>query len=143
MYASELKDTLMRLRPDFSERNYGSATFGKLISALAAKSSRLRAWTEDSSLMIGLVGAEDSAAPKLDKTNWLPAFKQALQRFKNEGFDRINPSILKATVQADYPDFDEHQIGFKRFSDIMKELEKEQLLVVEMDEAHTMLLKIC
>ena len=142
MYASELKDTLMRLRPDFSERNYGSATFGKLMSAIAEKSSRLKAWTDNSSLMIGLVGTE-APATKLDKTNWLPAFKQALQRFKNEGFDRINPSILKATLQADYPDFDEHQIGFKRFSDIMKELEKEKLLVVEMDEAHTMLLKIC
>ena len=60
-----------------------------------------------------------------------------------DGFDRVNPSILKATIQADYPDFDEKQIGFKRFSDVMKALEKQKLLVVEMDEAHTMLLKIC
>ena len=28
MYASELKDTLTRLRPDFSERSYGCSTFG-------------------------------------------------------------------------------------------------------------------
>ena len=142
MYASELKDTLMRLRPDFSERSYGCATFGRLIALISSKSEKLHSWTEASSLMIGLSGNEESAA-KLDKTNWLPAFTQALERFKSEGFERVNPSILKSTIQTDYPDFDERQIGFKRFSDVMKELEKQGLLVVEMDEAHTMLLKIC
>ena len=79
----------------------------------------------------------------LDKNNWIPAFRAALERFKTEGFDRVNPSILKSTIQSDYPDFDERSIGFKRFSDMMKRLEKEGLLVVEMDEARTMLLKIC
>ena len=143
MYASEIKDTLTRLRPDFSERSYGCATFGKLMSMLAEKSPKLHVWTEQSSLMVGLSTNDAPQSPKLDKNNWLPAFTQALERFKNDGFDRVNPSILKATIQADYPDFDEKQIGFKRFSDVMKALEKQKLLVVEMDEAHTMLLKIC
>ena len=143
MYASELKDTLTRLRPDFSERSYGCATFGKLMGMLADKSPRLRVWTDQSSLMIGLSSADTQQNASLDKSNWLPAFTAALERFKNDGFDRVNPSILKATIQADYPDFDEKQIGFKRFSDVMKALEKQKLLVVEMDEAHTMLLKIC
>ena len=143
MYASEIKDTLTRLRRDFSERSYGCATFGKLMSMLAEKSPKLHVWTEQSSLMVGLSANDAPQNPKLDKTNWLPAFTQALERFKNDGFDRVNPSILKATIQADYPDFDEKQIGFKRFSDVMKALEKQKLLVVEMDEAHTMLLKIC
>ncbi len=142
MYASELKDTLTRLRPDFSERSYGCPTFGKLIALISSKSEKLHSWTEDSSLMIGLSGAVDNAA-KLDKTNWMPAFTQALERFKSEGFERVNPSILKSTIQSDYPDFDERAIGFKRFSDVMKELEKQGHLIVEMDEAHTMLLKIC
>ncbi len=143
MYASELKDTLMRLRPDFDERSYGSPTFGKLMSVLAEKSSKLQVWTKNSSLMIGLSGAESEDQHRIDKNNWVPAFEQALERFKSDGFDRINPSILKATIQADYPDFDEKQIGFKRFSDVMKELEKQGLLVVELDDARTMLLKIC
>ncbi len=141
MYASELKDTLMRLRPDFSEKSFGCATFGKLIAQISQKSEKLRSWTEQSSLMIGLSSAEDDQ-PKLDKTNWLPAFTAALAQFKSEGFARVNPSILKATIQNDYPSFDERQIGFKRFSDVMKALEKEGLLEVEMDEQHTMLLKI-
>ena len=68
MYASELKDTLMRLRPDFSERSYGCATFGRLIALISSKSEKLHSWTEASSLMIGLSGNEESAA-KLDKTN--------------------------------------------------------------------------
>ena len=142
MYASELKDTLTRLRPDFSERSYGCPTFGKLIALISSKSEKLHSWTEDSSLMIGLSGSEESSG-KLDKTNWVPAFTQALERFKSEGFERVNPSILKSTIQTDYPDFDERTIGFKRFSDVMKELEKQGHLIVEMDEAHTMLLKIC
>jgi len=142
MYASELKDTLTRLRPDFSERSYGCPTFGKLVALISAQSEKLSSWTEDSSLMIGLSGSVESSG-KLDKTNWIPAFTQALERFKAEGFDRVNPSILKSTIQSDYPDFDERQIGFKRFSDVMKELEKQGHLIVEMDEAHTMLLKIC
>ena len=68
-------------------------------------------------------------------TTGCPPSARALKRFKDDGFERINPSILKAAIQADYPSFDEKQIGFKRFSDIMKALEKEKLLVVEMDEA--------
>ena len=142
MYASELKDTLNRLRPDFSEKSYGCATFGKLVAAITKNSDKLTSWMENSSLMIGL-DTEEEEEPKLDKGNWLPAFEQALSHFKDEGFDRVNPSILKATIQADYPSFEEKQIGFKRFSDVMKALEKKGLLVIEMDDAHTMLLRIC
>ncbi len=143
MYASELKDTLNRLRPDFSERSYGCATFGKLVAAITKRSDKLTSWMENSSLMIGLDTEDEEAEPKLDKNNWVAAFEQALEHFKDEGFDRVNPSILKATIQADYPSFEEKQIGFKRFSDVMKALEKKGLLVVEMDDAHTMLLRIC
>ena len=142
LYASELKDVITRLRPDFNERNYGCVTFGKLMQLIAQHSQRIRVWTESSSMKIALV-SEDAPTEKLTKTNWLPAFKDALQHFKDDGFERVNPSILKGAIKAEYPDFDERQIGFKRFSDIMKALEKENLLVVEMDEAKTMLLKIC
>ena len=142
MYASELKDTLMRLRPDFSERSYGCSTFGKFIQLAVSHSERLRAHTVDSSLIVSISGEEEPAR-QLNRNNWIPAFRECLQRFKDEGFERINPSILKTAIQADYPEFEERQIGFKRFSDIMKRLEKEHLLVIEMDEQHTMLLKIC
>ena len=142
MYASELKDTLTRLRPDFSEKSFGCATFGKLVSQIAQESDKLTSWMEDSALMIDL-DTDEAEEGTLDKTNWLPAFQQALAHFKDEGFERVNPSILKATIQADYPSFEEKQIGFKRFSDVMKALEKQGLLVIEMDDAHTMLLRIC
>ena len=141
MYASELKDTLNRLRPDFSERSYGCATFGKLVQLISKNSDKLTSWMEASSLMIGLSGDEEDEG-KLDKSNWLPAFRQALEHFKDEGFERVNPSILKATIQQDYPGFEEKQIGFKRFSDVMKALEKQGLLTIEMDDQHTMLLRI-
>ena len=35
IYASELKETLLRLRPDFNEKAYGCATFYKLLTKLA------------------------------------------------------------------------------------------------------------
>ena len=141
MYASELKDTLTRLRPDFSEKSYGCATFGKLVAQITRNSDKLTSWMENSALVLGLSGEEEE--DKLDRNNWLPAFRQALEHFKSDGFDRVNPSILKATIQQDYPGFEEKQIGFKRFSDVMKELEKQGLLKIEMDESHTMLLRIC
>ena len=142
LYASELKDIIMRLRPEFGERNYGFATFGKLLNQIASISGHIKVWTEDSSVKICLTGS-DAPVAQLNKTNWLPAFTEQLNQFKQDGFERINPSILKSAIQSAYPDFEERQIGFKRFSDVMKRLEKEGLLVVEMDGAHTMLLKIC
>ena len=69
-------------------------------------------------------------------------FARHLQRFKSDGFDRINPSILKSAIQGEYPDFDERTIGFKRFSDMLKRMERERLVEIEMDEQHTMLIKI-
>ena len=54
----------------------------------------------------------------------------------------MNPSILKADILTNYPDFSERSIGFKRFSDVMKQLEKDGMLVVEMDEQGTMLVKL-
>ncbi|MBQ8962972.1 MAG: NYN domain-containing protein, partial [Clostridia bacterium] len=99
MYASELKDTLNRLRPDFSEKSYGCATFGKLVQQITRNSDKLTSWMENSSLMIGL-DTEDEGEAKLDKSNWVHAFEQALAHFKDEGFERVNPSILKTTIQA-------------------------------------------
>ena len=141
MYASELKDTLTRLRPDFSEKSFGCATFGKLVAQITRNSDKLTSWMENSALVIGL-DSEDEGDGDLDKNNWLPAFKSALEHFKADGFDRVNPSILKATIQADYPNFEEKKIGFKKFSDVMKALEKQGLLTIEMDDAHSMLLRI-
>ena len=83
MYASELKGTLLRMRPDFNEKAFGCSTFGKFIAMISQKSEKIRSWTEDSSLMIGLSGADEDV-PKLDKTNWLPAFTAALDQFKQD-----------------------------------------------------------
>lgn len=141
IYASELKDTLLRLRPEFNERDYGCATFGKFIAMIEGMSDKLKAWIEGSSLMIGL-SVKDTPEKQLTRQNMIDVFKEQLKHFKQEGFERINPSILKLAIRTEYPNFDERQIGFKRFSDLMKELEKEGMLSIEMDEANTMLLKI-
>ena len=86
--------------------------------------------------------ADDDAAPQLTRDNWRDAFTAQLKAYKDGGFERVNPSILKADILTSYPDFNERGIGFKRFSDVMKQLEKDGLLVVEMDEQKTMLIKL-
>ena len=142
IYASELKGILLRLRPDFNEKSYGCATFGKLLSKLSQKYGSIHVKIDNFNVMVSLSAKEAAATPQLTKESWKEAFKNQLIRYKEDGFDRINPSILKADIQAAFPDFSERSIGFKRFSDVLKQLEKDGVLVLEMDEQKTMLIKV-
>ncbi len=144
IYASELKGTLLRLRPDFNEKAYGCATFYKLLSKLSARFGDLRVHNDNFNVMVSLsnVGENTETIPQLTRENWKEAFAAQLNAYKEGGFDRVNPSILKADILTSYPGFTEKAIGFKRFSDIMKQLEKDGLVVVEMDEQKTMLIKL-
>ena len=144
IYASELKGILLRLRPDFNEKAYGCATFYKLLDKLSQKYGNFRIRSDNFNVMVSLAlpanGKE--TAVQLTKDNWRDAFREQLSRYKEDGFERINPSILKADIQASYPDFSERTLGFKRFSDVLKALEKDKLLSVDMDEQKTMLIRV-
>ena len=144
IYASELKGTLLRLRPDFNEKAYGCATFYKLLMKLAPRFGDLSVHNDNFDVMVGLTNSSDNseAIPQLTRDNWREAFNAQLKAYKDGGFERVNPSILKADIITAYPDFNERAIGFKRFSDVMKQLEKDGLVVVEMDEQNTMLIKL-
>ena len=143
MYASELKGILLRLRPDFNEKSYGCSSFGKLLTKLSQRFGELRVKNDNFNMMVNLNSAESAEGrPQLTKDNWREAFAAQLQAYKDGGFERVNPSILKADILTSYPDFTERSIGFKRFSDVMKQLEKDGLVVVEMDEQKTMLIKL-
>ena len=147
IYASELKGVLLRLRPDFNEKSYGCATFYKLLQKISTKFGDLRVKNDNFNVMVSLSshadGGEGSdSVPQLTRDNWQEAFDAQLNAYKEGGFDRINPSILKADILTTYPDFNERAIGFKRFSDVMKQLEKEGRVQVEMDDQKTMLLKL-
>ena len=144
MYASELKGILLRLRPDFNEKSFGCASFGKLLNKLASKFGTLRVRNDNYNVMVSL-NADAPEAPgkkSLSADNWRAAFCEQLQRYKDDGFERVNPSILKADIQAAYPDYTEHTIGFKRFSDVLKQMEREKLLQLEFDEQKNMLIKM-
>ncbi len=144
MYASELKGVLLRLRPDFNEKSFGCASFGKLLNKLAAKFGTLRVRNDNYNVMVSLNAdaPETTAKKSLTAENWRGAFCEQLQRYKDDGFERVNPSILKADIQAAYPDYTEHAIGFKRFSDVLKKMEQEKLLQLEFDEQKNMLIKM-
>ncbi len=145
MYASELKGVLLRLRPDFNEKSFGCASFGKLLMKLAAKFGTIRVKNDNYNMMVSLnaeASEEGGGKKQLTQDSWRAAFTEQLQHYKDDGFERINPSILKADIQAAFPDFTERAIGFKRFSDVLKQMEKENLLKLEMDEQNNMLVKM-
>jgi uncharacterized protein (TIGR00288 family) len=142
MFASELKGVLLRLRPDFDEKSYGSNTFSKLLTKLSIKYGVIKVRVENNNVMVSLAGDSPKTGSGLDQTNWVAAFQDQLQRYKDDGFERINPSILKADITGIYPDFTEKGIGFKRFSDILKDLEKKNVLKLELDDQKNMLVKM-
>ena len=127
-----------------SEETADESELNKLLTRLANKFGDLRVENDNFNVMVSLTNHADSgeSIPQLTRDNWKEAFAAQLQAYKEGGFDRVNPSILKADIITAYPDFTEKAIGFKRFSDVMKQLEKDGLVVVEMDEQKTMLIKL-
>ena len=144
MYASELKGVLMRLRPDFNEKTYGCATFYKLLQKISSAYGNIKVTNTNYNVMVSLTAPAETADEhiQLTRENWRDAFDAQLRAYKEGGFDRINPSILKADILTTYPDYNERAIGFKRFSDVMKQLEKDGLIKIEMDEENTMMLRL-
>ncbi len=141
--ASELKNILLRLRPDFNEKSFGFSTFGKLLSGLSQRFGSFTVVADHFNLIVQLGHEEQKTSPpQLTRDNYAEIFRSHLRAFRDNGFERINPSILKAAIQNDYPDFTERAVGFKRFSDLLRALEKSGVLKVEMDEQKTMLVKI-
>lgn len=141
MYASELKSTILRLRPDFNEKSFGCASFGKLLLKIEQQFGNIQVVNDHYNVIVNL-RREEGVQSVINKENFVEIFQAQLNRFKEDGFDRINPSILKATIQNDYPSFNERILGYKRFSDLMKSLEKRGLVKVELDEQKTMLIHI-
>ena len=141
MLASEVKSVLLRLRPNFSEKSVGFSTFGKLLAKLSEQFGSFEMESEEYNLILRLNQAY-AAVEQLTRENYVGVFARILSAYKEDGFDRVNPSILKSAVQTLYPDFTERQIGLRRFSDVLRTLEKEQLLRLEMDEGANMLVHI-
>ncbi len=97
------------LRPDFNEKNYGCNTFGKLLTKLSQKHGVIRVRSDNYlNVMVSLAAEtadEGKAKAQLTRENWVDAFREQLKHYKEDGFERINPSILKADIQGMYPTF--------------------------------------
>ena len=141
MLASEVKSVLLRLRPNFSEKSVGFSTFGKMLAKLAEQFGSFSMESEAYNLILRLNQAY-AAVEQLTRDNYVGVFARILSAYKEDGFDRVNPSILKSAVQALYPDFTERQIGLRRFSDVLRTLEREGLLRLKTDEGGNMLVHI-
>ncbi len=142
MFVSELKKTLLRLRPEFSEKGYGCSSFAKLLNTLEVRYNTIKVFGDHNSLKVKLRGKNKGVSGEITKANWMGIMQKQLNKLKENGFERVNPSIIKSELQKEFPDFNERQIGFKKFSDMMKRLEKEKIVAVEFNEARTMLIKI-
>ena len=141
MLASEVKSVLLRLRPNFSEKSVGFSTFGKMLAKLAEQFGSFEMESEEYNLILRLNQAY-AAVEQLTRDNYVGVFARILSAYKEDGFDRVNPSILKSAVQALYPDFTERQIGLRRFSAVLRTLEREGLLRLKTDEGGNMLVHI-
>lgn len=141
LYASEVKSTIMRLRPDFNEKAFGFPSFGKLLAHIEEKFGNIHVTNDNYNVIISLK-SEEAAKPEITRDNYVDIFGAQLKTYKENGFDCVNPSILKGDIQADYPTFNERVLGCKRFSDLLKSLEKQGVCKVDMDEQNTMLVRI-
>ena len=143
MFASELKGVLLRLQPDFNEKSYGCTTFGKLLHKLETEEKVITVKSDNFNVVVSLnQDAPSRAGAQLNAANWKQVFQEQLNHYKDDGFERINPSILKADITSVYPDFSEKSIGFRRFSDVLKQMEKDGMLALELDGQKNMLIKM-
>lgn len=110
MLASEVKSVLLRLRPNFSEKSVGFSTFGKLLTRLAQQFGAFTVESERYNLIVTLSQPHAPAGEQITRDNFTRIFARILSEYKEDGFDRVNPSILKSAVQAEYPDFTERQM---------------------------------
>ena len=142
MLASEVKSVLLRLRPNFSEKSVGFSTFGKLLTRLSQQFGAFTIVAEQYNLIVQLSTTHAQRSEQIGRDNFVKIFARILAEYKEDGFDRVNPSILKSAVQAEYPDFTERAVGLRRFSDVLRALERERLLALETDESGNMLVHI-
>ena len=142
MLASEVKSVLLRLRPSFSEKSVGYSTFGKLLSQLEEQFGDITVESEQYNVYVMLNATHGQTGEQLTRDNFVRVFAQILSEYKEGGFERVNPSLLKSAVQAEYPDFTERTVGLRRFSDLLRVLEREKLLTLETDESGNMLVHI-
>ena len=142
MYASELKNTIIRLRPDFNEKSYGAGSFGKLLSDLQRRQRHIVVENNDFSVKVRLSAERTVTTVQVSKTNWTDHVKKVLDKLKEEDFRRVNPSVIKEAMLEEYPGFDERAIGFKKFSDMLRALEQQDIVLIEYDEQRAMLVRI-
>lgn len=142
IYASELKSTIMRLKPDFTERDYGANTFGKLLKTIEKKHKTIRLQSDNFALKVSLTDTTGGKSFKLTPENWLESVRIQLEALKADGFERVNPSVIKQTLLDKFQDFDERELGFKKFSDLIRCLEKHNVVHMETDDQKTMLVRI-
>ena len=142
MLASEVKGVLLRLRPNFSDKSVGFSTFGKLLMRLSQQFGAFTIVAEQYNLIVQLSTTHAQRSEQIGRDNFVKIFARILAEYKEDGFDRVNPSILKSAVQAEYPDFTERAVGLRRFSDVLRALERERLLALETDEGGNMLVHI-
>jgi len=142
LFASELKSTLLRLRPDFSEKSFGVNTFGRLLAQVEKTQGGIRLMDDNNNLKIRLAGEPNPTATALTRDGFVPLVAHVLNTIREDGFERVNPSVIKAALKENFANFDERTLGYKKFSDFLKRLEKEGVVQIEWLENNDILVRI-
>jgi hypothetical protein len=142
MHASALKNTLIRLQPDFSEKKYGFQSFGRMLAYIQKEFETIECEERGKVLRVRCAKPV-TRNRRITRENFIEVMTPILQGFKDDGFERVNPSIIKQNIMENYqPDFKERDLGVKRFSDVMRLLENNGKVELEFDENHSMVAKI-
>ena len=108
--------------------------------ALQEKYGTIRCTFDQHNLKVALAGSgTEHTAEKLRKGEWIDQVQDVLDNLKADGFDRVNPSIIKESITDIYPDFTERSVGFRKFSDMMKALERAGRIRISMDESNMLI----
>ena len=104
MYASELKEVLLRLRPDFNEKAYGCATFYKLLSRLANRFGDLKVQNDNYNVIVSLntSGENNEVIPvSCEMESELSLLTPEERKEFLEGMN-VTESVLTKVIKATY-----------------------------------------
>ena len=91
MFVSELKKTLLRLKPDFNEKNYGYNSFGRLLTNLENKYGVIRLFGEYNSLKVKLNAENPTKTGEINRVIGLLFSRRNWMNLSKTGLEELTP----------------------------------------------------
>lgn len=134
MSISELKNIMLRLKSDFNEKSYGYNQFSKFIASLAEEYKTINMFQMNNNYYVEYSDKGPNTY-KITTDNYVGIFKAIFKNLKQDGFKQVVPSVLKGIILNYDKDFVEKDLGFKKFNDLLKDLEAKKLIEVKVNNS--------